>query len=225
LIIHDATNEPLSLVIGFLAPFVSGFNLTLTRLKIASLCDLPTSFFDRLGYFPRLIKLELSIRAIDLSFTRFITRHAATLNSLSLAVGQACWAKDEAEATLQTVRDAFTVSPPFEFPRLQTLQLALAFSLHRLHSMSLATCIRPFVDTLTALILKKPYIRGELDIVLSAFSHNPGVLTSASLDLEILSPRTVDLLAKHCPGLTDLKLGVQWITGDDDDSEVRPHDF
>jgi hypothetical protein len=170
-----------------------------------------------------LSKLELSIRAIDLSFTRFITRHAATLKFLSLAVDHECWREDVVEATLQAVRDAFTVGPPFEFPRLQTLELALG--LHTSHSMSLATCIRPFVDTVTALILKEQLISTrDLNIVLSAFSHNPGILTSASLDLEELCPLTVDLLAKHCPGLTDLKLSVQRITGDDDHSQVRPHD-
>jgi len=86
--------------------------------------------------------------------------------------------------------------------------------------MTLATCIQPFVGTLTTLILKQQYIiTTDLEIILSAFSRNPDVLTSASLHLRQLSLQTVNLFANHCPGLTDLKLTVQVIMGVEDNSE------
>jgi len=72
---EDLTNE--SSVIGFLASFVSGFNSTLTRLKIFPTWKLFPSFFDKLRHFPQLTKLELSISTIDLSFTRFMVRHVS----------------------------------------------------------------------------------------------------------------------------------------------------
>jgi hypothetical protein len=203
-----------------LASFISRLNPTLQRLSIQA--EWPAvRWFDKLGHFPQLISLELSMFVLldelnDGAIARFITKHAATLEYLSFGNSlfhpRFQFMEDEFEAvelTRQNILRVFSFMT-LPFPRLRKLELDLE---HTECGMSLATCIRPFVNTLTTLILKKNLSTDDLDVVSDAIARKPGVLTSVSLDLECLSPRSVDLLAERLPNIADLTLTVEGIKG------------
>jgi hypothetical protein len=205
-------------IIDVIALFISRLNPTLERLDIMAELDLAPSFFDKLGHFPHLIKLELSMLAILSDFsthcpiTHFIAKHAATLEYLYFGNPHDLFRSDEVmKQILQSDEHVFS-GLPFNFPRLQKLELDLDHFSSL--AISLATCIRPFVDTLTTLLLKEQELSVVgLDVVLRAFSRNPGGLKSAWFDLKCLSPQAVDLLAERLPNLADLTMAVSAIAG------------
>jgi hypothetical protein len=179
------------------------------------------SFFGKLGHFTQLIKLELTIPVFASEFkneckiTRFITKHAATLEYLAFAAPQHTTRSYAInQHTQEGIRRIFSIDPSIKFPHLRTLEL----NLHKPTSISFAACIRPFVDTITSLVLKDQCLsRNDLDILTSAFTRNPAIVTSAWLFLDNLSPLIVDLLAERFPSLTDLTLTTSQLASHDDD--------
>jgi hypothetical protein len=170
-----------------------------------------------LDHFPHLIKLEMDIQVLPSDnnghITCFIAKHAATLEYLSFATPRGLfWPDVTSEQILEAISQIFSIGLPFNFPRLRTLVLDIG-EYASSHGVSLAACIRPFVNTVTTFILKEQGLSmEELDIVSNVFALNPGALTSAWLGLESLDPQAVDLLAERFPGLTDLTLTTSNIT-------------
>jgi hypothetical protein len=199
-----------------LASFVSRLNPTLKQLNIQADSDLSPSFFSKLDHFPHLIKLEMDILILPSDtndqITRFIARHAATLEYFCFSSPYRMFYPAEfRERVLEATSQVFSIGLPSNFPRLRTLVLDVGkYALP--HGISLAACIQPFVNTVTTLILKKQFLSMEdLDVVSNALACNPGVLTSAWLDLQSLGPQTVDLLAERFRSLTDLTLTTSQI--------------
>jgi hypothetical protein len=208
-------------VLDILASFVSRLSPTLKRLDIRAHLYLSPSFFGKLDHFPHLIKLEIAMPIVpsDMNdqISHFIAKHAATLEYLSFFGHHHPFLSG---ASSEPVLQIFSFGLPLNFRRLRTLSLDVP-KLWSTHGIALAACIRPFVHTVTTLILKQQYLSlEELVVVSNAFARSPGVLTSAWLDLERLTPQTVDLLAEGFQSLTDLTLTTSLITSDDSYSEV-----
>jgi hypothetical protein len=75
--------------------------------------------------------------------------------------------------------------------------------------------MRPFTNTLTTIDLTQEQLLFEdLQIVSGHFAQGPHILKTASLTLQLLSPRVVNLLADKLQGLQDLTIFFFLITDD-----------
>ena len=213
-----SANQPNSLIIEILGPFINRLNLTLRSFTIASSAHMDLSvFFDSLGHFPRLTKLAILVPFdfIHLSDTSGINRLLSvndTIQHLILRPRDCCRPfkyKSTGSVVETWIKQSF---PDVVLAKLHTMEVGLNFIPGTLDTMMVH--LGRFADTLSSLILMdRSLTYHEVEMAVSPFANRSAGLGSLSLFVRTLSPQFVDLLANKLPKLHKLELSIDKVVG------------